>query len=47
MQIEYFKPIFLTKKKTDNSKGDQIGGEVTGDEHLGDSRKRYLCLKCN
>ena len=46
-QIEYFKPIFLAKKKIDSSKSDLVGSEVTGDQHLEDSGKYYPCFKCD
>ena len=46
-QMEYFKSIFLAKKKTDSGKSHPVGGEVTGDQHLGDSENCYPCFKCD
>ena len=39
--------FFLIKKKPDSSKSYSKVGKVTGDQHLGDSRKHYPCFKCD
>ena len=44
--MEYFKPVFSLKKKTDIGKNYSKVGEITGDQHLGDGVKCYPCFKC-
>ena len=50
-QIEYFKLVFVPRKKSDEGSSLQSGnktkgGDINGDQHMSDSSKQYLYFKC-